>query len=141
MEQRLVIWSLRQAFEVVKDNRLIAPKALVEMPAHTEQKHGATRPDDLWQYDGTNIFVIGWGYYKLIPVRDDFCGKILAHDIKGVSAISDLAEYLLENVDCLVDHLVIDGVAQTHLERIALEGRYSQPMCGDALGQLKRSHS
>jgi len=50
--------------------------------------------------DGTNLFVAGWGYYKLIPVEDDYSRKIIGYDLKpdetGFS-ISDVVEIAVEN--------------------------------------------
>lgn len=87
-------------YRILKQNGLIMAKPLFEMPALREWKHKTTRPDELWQCDGTNLFVIGWGYYKLIPVEDDFSRKILAHDIRPdetAFSISDIVELAIES--------------------------------------------
>ena len=72
------------------------------MPAAKEWRHKTTRPDEIWQCDGTNLFIIGWGYYKLIPVEDDYSRKILGYDLKpdetGIS-ISDIVEKAKENAE------------------------------------------
>lgn len=87
-------------YRLLKQKGLIYPRPLPEMPAAKEWKKKTTAPDDLWQCDGTNLFIVGWGYYKLIPVEDDYSRKILGYDLKpdetGFS-ISDVLEIALEN--------------------------------------------
>lgn len=69
-------------------------------PAASEWRHKTTRPDELWQCDGTNFFVVNWGYYKLIPVEDDYSRKVIGWDLKpdetGFS-IADVVEIAIEN--------------------------------------------
>jgi hypothetical protein len=45
------------------------------MPAQKQWRHKTSRPDELWQCDATNLFVIGWGYYKLIPLSSSRQGE------------------------------------------------------------------
>jgi len=89
-------------YRILKEKGLIAPKPLPEMPAAKEWRHKTTRPDEIWQCDGTNLFIVGWGYYKLIPVEDDYSRKILGYDLKpdetGFS-ISDIVEIAKENAE------------------------------------------
>ncbi len=70
-----------KVFRLLKENGLISPRPLPEMPAAREWHHKTTRPNEIWQIDGTNLFVVGWGYYKLLPILDDFSRKILAWEL------------------------------------------------------------
>ena len=63
---------------VLKKHGLSAPRPLAALPALKEWRHKTTRINEIWQIDATNLFIVGWGYYKLIPVLDDFSRKILA---------------------------------------------------------------
>lgn len=65
-------------YRVLKKHGLVAPRPLPEMPAAREWHHKTTRVNEIWQIDATTFFVVGWGYYKLIPVLDDFSRKVLA---------------------------------------------------------------
>jgi len=65
-------------YRVLKIHHLIAPRPLPEMPAAKEWHKKTTRPNEIWQIDATTFFVVGWGYYKLIPVLDDYSRKILS---------------------------------------------------------------
>ena len=87
-------------YRILRDNDLIAPRPLPEMPAANQWRHKTSHPDEIWQCDGTNLFIVGWGYYKLIPVEDDYSRKIIAYDLRpdetGFS-ISDVMEMGVEN--------------------------------------------
>ena len=86
-------------YRVLKDNDLIAPRPLPEMPSAKSWKHKTSRPDEIWQCDATNIFIVGWGYYKLIPVEDDYSRKIIAWDIRPdetAFSFSDVVELAVE---------------------------------------------
>ncbi len=101
-------------YRILKEENLIAPRPLPEMPAAKEWWHKTTRPNELWQCDGTNFFVVGWGYYKLIPVEDDYSRKVLGWDLKqdetGFS-IADVVEIAIENAK--KDGHLADGVMPT----------------------------
>jgi putative transposase len=87
-------------YRILRENHLICPRPLPEMPAQGQWRHKTTRPDELWQCDGTTLFIVGWGYYKLIPVEDDYSRKILAYELEPdetALALSDVLELGLEN--------------------------------------------
>jgi transposase InsO family protein len=87
-------------YRILKDNNLIAPRPLPELPASKEWRHKTTKPDELWQSDATNLFIVGWGYYKLIPVEDDYSRKILGYDIRPdetAFSFTDVVEIAIEN--------------------------------------------
>ena len=46
--------------------------------AQKQWKQKAIRPDGQSQCDAKNLFAVGWDYYKVIPMEDDFAGKIIA---------------------------------------------------------------
>ena len=89
-----------KVFGLLKSKGLIAPRPMAELPAAKEWRHKTSRPNELWQIDGTNFFVVDWGYYKLLPVLDDYSRKIvgweLAPDETGGSASLAL-EAAIEN--------------------------------------------
>ena len=89
-----------KVYAILKAKGLVAPRPLAELPAAKEWRHKTTRPNEMWQIDGTNLFVVNWGYYKLLPVLDDYSRKIvgweLAPDESGESA-SLAMETAIEN--------------------------------------------
>lgn len=87
-------------YRILKKRGLVSPRPLPEMPAAKEWKEKTTRPDEIWQCDGTNLFIVGWGYYKLIPVEDDYSRKIIGWDLRpdeSSFSVSDVVEMAIEN--------------------------------------------
>lgn len=87
-------------YRILKENNLICPKPLPELPAAKHWRHKTTKPDEIWQSDATNLFIVGWGYYKLIPAEDDYSRKILGFDIKpdeSAFSFTDCLEIAIEN--------------------------------------------
>jgi len=88
-------------YRVLKKHGLVTPRPLQEMPAAKEWHHKTSRINEIWQIDATNFFVVGWGYYKLIPVLDDFSRKILAWVLmpdESCDSISHAVERAIEAV-------------------------------------------
>ncbi len=54
---------------------------MAELPAAKEWRHKTSRSNELWQIDGTDFFVVDWGYYKLLPVLDDYSRKIVGWEL------------------------------------------------------------
>jgi transposase InsO family protein len=58
-----------------------------------------TRPNEQWQSDASYFFVVGWGWYYLISVPDDYSRFIPAWDLKAeqtAEAISDVVQQAVE---------------------------------------------
>jgi putative transposase len=86
-------------YRLLKTRGLIAPRPLPQFPAAKEYRHKTTRPNEMWQIDATNFFVVGWGYYKLIPVLDDYSRKIVAWELmpdESADSISMAVESAVE---------------------------------------------
>ena len=79
-------------FRILKDAGLICPKPLPELPAAKEWRHKTTKINEIWQCDGTKLFVVGWGYYNLLPVEDDYSRKILAWPLRPQESGFSLAD-------------------------------------------------
>jgi RNA-directed DNA polymerase len=91
-------------FRILKTAGLICPKPLPELPAAKEWRYKTTRADEIWQCDGTKLFVVGWGYYNLLPVEDDYSRKILAWPLSPEESgfsLSDSVEKALETAKSL----------------------------------------
>jgi transposase InsO family protein len=56
---------------------------VVGFPAGPEYTVKTTRVNEQWQSDASYFFVMGWGWYYLISVLDDFSRYILAWQLKG----------------------------------------------------------
>ena len=62
----------------LKAHDLIASPAFIVMKAVDEFKDKTTAPNELWQTDITYLKVIGWGWFYLSAVLDNFSRYIIA---------------------------------------------------------------
>ena len=65
-------------YRLLKAHDLIASPAFIVMKAADEFKDKTTAPNQLWQTDFTYLKVIGWGWFYLSTVLDDFSRDIIA---------------------------------------------------------------
>jgi transposase InsO family protein len=65
-------------YRLLKAQNLIASPAFIVLKAADEFKDKTTAPNQLWQTDFTYLKVIGWGWFYLSTVLDDFSRYILA---------------------------------------------------------------
>jgi len=68
-------------YRVLKKNGLMFPRLLNKIAASKTYKDKTTKPDEMWQCDAFHAFIVGWGYYKCIPVIDDYSRKILSSEV------------------------------------------------------------
>ena len=84
-------------YRLLKALDLIASPAYIVMKAADEFRDKTTAPNQLWQTDFTYLKVIGWGWYYLSSVLDDFSRYIIAWKLctsmtaEDVTATLDLA--------------------------------------------------
>ena len=65
-------------YRLLKAHDLIASPAFIVMKAADEFKDKTTAPNQLWQTDFTYLKVVGWGWFYLSTVLDDFSRYIIA---------------------------------------------------------------
>ena len=84
-------------YRLLKALDLIASPAFIVVKAASEFKDKTTKPNQMWQTDFTYLKVIGWGWYYLSTVLDDFSRFIIAWKLctgmtaEDVTATLDLA--------------------------------------------------
>src|SRR6266849_1403777 len=84
-------------YRLLKDHGLITSPAFILMQAADRFANPTTAPNQLWQTDFTYLKVIGWGWYYLSSVLDDFSRYIIAWKLcttmkaEDVTATLDLA--------------------------------------------------
>jgi len=65
-------------YRLLKALDLIASPAFIVMKAANEFTDKTTAPNQLWQTDFTYLKIIGWGWYYLSTILDDFSRTIIA---------------------------------------------------------------
>src|SRR5262249_28617950 len=84
-------------YRLLKARGLIASPAFIVIKAAEAFKNKTTAPNQLWQTDFTYLKVIGWGWFSLLTVLDDFSRYIVAWKLctrmkaEDVTATLDLA--------------------------------------------------
>jgi putative transposase len=59
-------------YRILRDYDLVTSPAYIVLSASDEFKHKTSRVNQLWQTDFTYFKIIGWGWYYLSTVLDDF---------------------------------------------------------------------
>jgi len=65
-------------YRLLKAQELITSPAYILMQASAKFQQPTTRVNQMWQTDFTYLKVIGWGWYYLSTVLDDYSGFIVA---------------------------------------------------------------
>jgi putative transposase len=71
----------------------------VQLVAGKEYHTKTTRPYQMWATDASYFRVIGWGYYYLVTVMDDYSRFILAWKLQKDMSANSLIEVVQEAVD------------------------------------------
>jgi transposase len=86
-------------FRILKREGLIKPAEVVGFKAGKEYHRKTKRPNELWATDCAHLKVIGWGWYYLVTVMDDYSRFILAWELKSDMASSSLIDVVQKAVD------------------------------------------
>ncbi len=71
----------------------------VQLTADKEYHTKTTRPHHMWATDASYFRVVGWGYYYLVTVMDDYSRFILAWKLQKDMSADSLIEVVQEAVD------------------------------------------
>ena len=89
--------------------RILSAEDLITAPAHVviraadEFRDKTTRPNELWQTDFTYLKVIGWGWFYLSTILDDYSRHIIAWKLcttMKAKDVTDTLELALEVSGC-----------------------------------------
>jgi len=81
-------------YRILKAHDLITSPAYVVLSASDKFKNPTRRIHELWQTDFTYLRVIGWGWYYLSTVMDDFSRYIIAWLLSPTMAAGDVTATL-----------------------------------------------
>jgi len=81
-------------YRLLKALDLITSPAFVVIKAADEFKDKTTAPNQMWQTDFTYLKVIGWGWFYLSTILDDFSRYIIAWKLCTGMAASDVQDTL-----------------------------------------------
>jgi transposase InsO family protein len=94
VDQQQYFVSEASVYRLLKAQGLITSPAFILMQAADHFAHPTTAPNQLWQTDFTYLRIIGWGWFYLSTVLDDFSRYILAWKLCSTMTAADVAETL-----------------------------------------------
>ena len=105
--RQLATWTTdNQGFSVSESTayRILRSEGLVKSPemrlaAGKEYQRKTTGPNQMWATDASYFRVIGWGYYYMVTVMDDYSRFILAHKLQRDMTSDSFIEVVQEAVD------------------------------------------
>ena len=101
-------------YRILRDYDLITSPHYIVLSAADKFKHPTRRINELWQTDFTYFKVIGWGWFYLSTVLDDYSRYILAWKLFDTMNASDVQESL----DMAIARTGVDRVKVRHKPRL-----------------------
>jgi putative transposase len=101
-------------YRLLKAHGLITSPAFIVMKAADEFKDKTTAPNQLWQTDFTYLKVVGWGWFYLSTVLDDFSRYILAWKL----CTTMKARNVTETLDLALQASGLEQVEVAHRPRL-----------------------
>ena len=101
-------------YRILKAEDLITSPAYVVLSAAKTFAHPTHRPNELWQTDCTCLQVVGWGWYYLSTVLDDYSRYIVAWTLRTSMQTSDVTDTL----DLARAQVGVDRVRVVHRPRL-----------------------
>ena len=86
-------------YRVLREAGLVKPPEVQGFPAEKEYRVKTTGTNQLWHTDASYFFVVGWGYYYLITVLDDYSRMVLAWRVQPSMASACIIEVVQDAVE------------------------------------------
>jgi putative transposase len=93
-DQKRYFVSEASVYRLLKAHDLITSPAFILLKAADQFAQPTTAPNQLWQTDFTYLKVIGWGWFYLSTVLDDFSRYILAWKLCPSMTATDVSDTL-----------------------------------------------
>jgi len=143
-------------YRLLKAHDLITSPAYILMSASDKFQSPTTRVNELWQTDFTYFKIIGWGWYYLSTILDDYSRYIIAWRLCTSMSASDVADTLDEALrfteldQAKVKHkprllsdngpCYISGELSTYLEDNGMAHTRGRPYHPQTQGKIERWH-
>jgi putative transposase len=86
-------------YRILKSYDLVPSPAYIVMAASDTFKHPTKRVHELWQTDFTYFKIVGWGWYYLGSVLDDYSRYIISWKLFSTMSSGDVKELLDQSVE------------------------------------------
>jgi len=152
-DQREYYISESSVYRILKSHGLVTAPAFDTMPASKEFKDKTTRVHQMWQTDFTYLKVVGWGWYYLSTILDDYsryivhwelCPSMNAEDVKRTVGRalaktglpqSQRPRLLSDNGPCYISNELKAFIGKRNMKHI--RGRPNHPQ---TQGKIERYH-
>jgi transposase InsO family protein len=126
-------------YRILKEADLITSPAYVLMSASDAFKDPTKRVNEMWQTDFTYFRIIGWGWYYLSTVLDDFSRYIIAWTLSPTMGVADVTETLDEALAITG----VDRIKVRHRPRLLSDNgpAYLSGQLRDYLDERKMTHT
>jgi transposase InsO family protein len=101
-------------YRILKAYDLITSPAYVLLSASERFSQPSQRVNELWQTDFTYLRVIGWGWYYLSTVMDDFSRYLIAWQLSPTMG----AEDVMATLDAALERTGVESVRLRHRPRL-----------------------
>ena len=143
-------------YRLLKAHDLITSPAFIVIKAADEFKEKTTAPNQLWQTDFTYLKVIGWGWFYLSTILDDFSRYIIAWKLCTTMRADDVTDTLqlaLTASGCASAHIAhkprllsdngssyVSGDLAKWLEEVGMGHVRGAPFHSQTQGKIERWH-
>jgi transposase InsO family protein len=126
-------------YRILKSYDLVASPNYIVLSAADEFRHKTRRVHELWQTDFTWMKVIGWGWYYLSTVLDDYSRYIIAWILSTGMAATDVKETL----DRAIENTGVTDVRVRHRPRLLSDNgsAYVSKELGEYLSEREIAHT
>jgi putative transposase len=109
-------WSIseRSVYRILRGHDLLTSPAYIVISAADEFKHKTKRVHEMWQTDFTYFKVIGWGWFYLSTILDDYSRYIVSWKLRTSMSADDVKVTL----DDALEKTGIDKVKVRHRPRL-----------------------
>ncbi|WP_244603198.1 IS3 family transposase [Methylobacterium sp. 190mf] len=137
-DERRYFVSEATVYRLLKAHDLITSPAYIVVKAADEFCDKTTAPNQLWQTDFTYLKVVGWGWYYLSTVLDDFSRYIVAWKLCTTMQASDV----IATLDLALTAAGLDQVQVVHRPRLLTDNgsSYVATDLADWLGSRGMTH-
>ena len=126
-------------YRILKSYDLITSPAFILMSAGDKFKNPTKRVNELWQTDFTYFRIIGWGWYYLSSVLDDYSRYIISWKLTK----SMMAEDVKDTLDLAIEKTGIEQVKVKHKPRLLSDNgpSYLSKDLKEYLAQKQMTHT
>ena len=101
-------------YKILREYDLLTSPHYIVMSAADSFKHKTKRVNEMWQTDFTYFKVVGWGWFYLSTILDDYSRYILSWKLFTTMNASDVQETL----DLAIENTGVDQVKVKHKPRL-----------------------